>query len=136
MLKEVFKLKAADFNSKLSTMLKTNKLIKEPENVDILKTCYAKQRAPSDPNWFFNRTASIIRCLATAKDGLTVKYFANRYGCSKNFGRRPSHHVKASAGLIKKIVAGLQEINWVERKDKIQLTEQGKNELLKFISGN
>ncbi|KCZ81505.1 hypothetical protein H312_01083 [Anncaliia algerae PRA339] len=133
MIETVHKLKASEFNSKVSQYLKKQNLITVPINYDVIKTSHGKQRAPQDPDWYYIRSAAVLRHLALSEEGLTVRYFAKKFGCSKNRGTRPSKHVNSYFSIIKNIFNAFEELQWIDNNNKRNLTQKGKEELKKIV---
>jgi len=88
--------------------------IKQPEWTPYVKTGNHKERPPADKDWFFTRTASILRTVGL-KGPIGVAKLRTKYGGRKNRGYKPEHFVKGSGNIIRK---ALQEL------DKAQLTIQ------------
>lgn len=88
--------------------------IKQPEWAPFAKTGAHKQRPPVDKDWFFTRTASILRTIAI-KGPIGVSKLRQKYGGLKNRGVKPEKFYKGSGSVIRK---ALQEL------DKAGLTKQ------------
>lgn len=113
---EIFNVKPDAFNSVLAEHLKSTDKLTLPKNVDIVKTCHGKQRAPADKDWYYKRAASIIRKMVVAThrgEHIGVTKLSRKYGCSKNRGSRPSKHVDGARGHIRKILQDLEKAEWV-----------------------
>jgi len=89
-------------------------IIKQPEWTPYVKTGNHKQRPPADKDWFFTRTAAILRTVAL-QGPIGVSKLRTKYGGKKNRGYKPEHFVKGSGNIIRK---ALQEL------DKAGLTIQ------------
>nr|7QCA_ST0 Chain ST0, 40S Ribosomal protein S19 [Spraguea lophii 42_110]7QJH_RT0 Chain RT0, 40S Ribosomal protein S19 [Spraguea lophii 42_110]7QJH_ST0 Chain ST0, 40S Ribosomal protein S19 [Spraguea lophii 42_110]8BR3_ST0 Chain ST0, 40S Ribosomal protein S19 [Spraguea lophii 42_110]8P5D_ST0 Chain ST0, 40S Ribosomal protein S19 [Spraguea lophii 42_110]8P60_RT0 Chain RT0, 40S Ribosomal protein S19 [Spraguea lophii 42_110]8P60_ST0 Chain ST0, 40S Ribosomal protein S19 [Spraguea lophii 42_110] len=118
---EIFKVRHDTFIPALSEYLRTNKTVVPIKNFDIIKTSRGKETSPLDINWYYTRAASIIRKLLISKakneKPLSIVRFSSEYGCAKDRGNRPNKHVRASKGIIIKILNDLQEKGWVEKKE-------------------
>ena len=90
------------------------KLIKQPEWAAYVKTGTHKQKSPMDREWFFTRTASVLRTVA-AKGPIGVEKLRSKYGGRKNRGMKPERFYKGSGNILRK---ALQEL------DKAGLTKQ------------
>ncbi|KAI5181737.1 small subunit ribosomal protein S19e [Nematocida sp. AWRm80] len=106
----------------LSTSLREEKKLAQPKNVEYIKTGHGRQRAPEDPNWYFIRSASVLRKIymeeltgkSGSKKGLGTLQLARAYGGSKNNGHKPSHTVTGSKSLVRSILQGLEGLQLVE----------------------
>lgn len=78
-----------------------------PEWAAIVKTGTHKERPPVDKNWWYMRTAAVLRTVAI-KGPIGVSKLRSKYGGKKNRGVRPSHTVKGSGSIARKILQQLQ----------------------------
>lgn len=81
--------------------------IKQPEWTPYVKTGTHKERPPEDKDWFYMRTASILRTVAL-KGPIGVSKLRTKYGGRKNRGYRPEHFFKGSGSIIRR---ALQELD-------------------------
>ena len=98
-----------------SHLKKQNKLV-IPSWVDIVKTSLSKELPPSNPDWYYIRVASIVRQLYLHRRSRTstgVGRLANYYGDKFRRGSRPGIHQKASTGIIRNALQGLQKLGYV-----------------------
>jgi small subunit ribosomal protein S19e len=90
----------------LADELKT--FIKQPEWAPYVKTGNHKERPPADKEWFFTRTASILRTIG--KQGpIGVAKLRRKYGGRKNSGYKPEHFKKGSGSIIRKAMQQLDK---------------------------
>jgi len=89
-------------------------IIKQPEWTPYVKTGNHKQRVPASKDWFFTRSAAILRTVAL-RGPIGVSKLRTKYGGKKNKGYRPEHFVKGSGSVVRH---ALQEL------DKAGLTVQ------------
>lgn len=89
-------------------------IIKQPEWTPFVKTGNHKQRPPADKEWFFTRTAAVLRTVAL-NGPIGVSKLRTKYGGRKNRGYKPEKFVKGSGNVLRK---ALQEL------DKAGLTIQ------------
>lgn len=89
-------------------------IIKQPEWTPYVKTGNHKQRPPVDKDWFFTRSAAVLRTVAL-KGPIGVSKLRTKYGGKKNKGYKPEAFVKGSGNILRK---ALQEL------DKAGLTIQ------------
>lgn len=136
----VYDLPAQDYNLKLAEALKKVEEFKEPEWVKFVKSGFGKVRPIEDPDFWYKRSASILRQIYRRKT-VGVNRLKNRYGARKQRGSRPEKSSKGSGKIIRIILqqsdkAGLTEIGKnvkgvKSRKPGRQLTDKGK----KFLEG-
>merc|ERR1712168_447892 len=92
---------------------KSNKL-KVPEFVEIVKTSKAKEIGPTDADWFYTRAAAVARHVYL-RPNTGVGAIRKVYGSAKNNGTRPSHFVRGSASVARKVLQSLEGIKMVSR---------------------
>jgi len=135
MTNPVFELNAQKYNEKLAEALKQVSEIKEPEWAEYVKSGPAKERPIDDPDFWYKRTASILRQIYK-KGIIGVNKLRTKYGSKKNRGYTPEEFRKASGKIIRVILqqtdkAGLTEIakeikGVRSKKPGRQLTNKGK----------
>ncbi|RLG12281.1 30S ribosomal protein S19e [Candidatus Pacearchaeota archaeon] len=137
----VYELNAQEYNLKLAEALKQIPEIKEPEWAKYVKSGAAKERPIDDPDFWYKRTASILRQIYK-KRIVGVNRLRTKYGSKKNRGYAPERFKRASGKIIRTILqqcdkSGLTEIaedikNVKSKKPGRQLTQKGK-ELMEGI---
>ncbi|KAK1347129.1 ribosomal protein S19 [Hamiltosporidium tvaerminnensis] len=121
MSESIYQVTPESFISNLSLHLKSNQIITQPPNISILKTSHAKQLPPTNTDWIFVRASSIIRSMLiniSCSKYTSISLLANKYGCSKNRGCRPSRKVRASLHPIQWILKDLEKKGWVVKCEK------------------
>jgi len=105
------------------------KMIPMPEWAKYVKTGVSRERPPEDPNWWWVRSASILRRIAL--DGpVGVQRLRTYYGGLKRLGHQPAHFRKGSGKIIRVILQQLESIGFVKKEKKGRtITPEG----LKFI---
>ncbi len=106
---------ATDFINKVAEKLEDE--TEKPHWANFVKTGVAKERAPTQENWWFIRSASILRKLYL-KQPLGVQRLRKIYGSAKNLGHQPHHHRKASGAVIRRILQQLEEKGYIEKRDR------------------
>lgn len=140
----VYEFDAQEYNLKLAEALKQVPEIKEPEWAGFVKSGPSKERPIEDPDFWYKRTASILRQIY--KRGIIgVNKLRTKYGSKQNRGYAPEKFKKASGKIIRVILqqtdaAGLteiaKEIKGVRaKKPGRQLTAKGKEILEGIKSG-
>ena len=86
---------------------------------------------PQDIDWFYVRAASVARHVYLRKT-VGVGRLRKVHGSAKNRGSRPSHHVKASGSVDRKVMQSLEKIQVLEideEKGGRRITQQGQRDL-------
>ncbi len=100
--------------SKLAGELKTNhEKIKPLPWALFVKTGVFKERSPTDPDWWFVRSASILRKVALLSY-IGVSRLRGVYGGRKRRGAKPEHVKKGSGSIIRHALQQLEEAGLVE----------------------
>jgi small subunit ribosomal protein S19e len=97
--------------------LKKEKEIVPPEWAPFVKTGVHKERAPDSVDWWFTRSAAILRTVCNRGPIGTSKLRA-KYGGRKNRGRKPERFKKASGNIIRKILQQLEKAGLLEQEKK------------------
>ena len=96
--------------------------IKPPEWATYAKTGVHKERPPVQENWWYLRSASVLRKLYLGQ-GIGVSRLRKTYGGRKNLGHQPEHKRKASGAVIRKVLQQLEAAGFVK-------TEKGKGRII------
>ena len=133
----LYEIPANEYNDKLAEAIKQNPEFKMPEWASYVKTSVARERPPTEQDWWQKRAASILRQLYL--NGVVgVGRLRTRYGGRKNRGRKPERFRKGSGKIIRTILQQAEKAGFVEkfegRKPGRKLTEKGK-EFLDSIGG-
>ena len=136
----IFEINAQEYNLKLAEALKQIPEFKIPEWAQFVKSGVAKERPIDDEDFWYKRTASILRQIYKRKSMGTSR-LKTKYGSKKNRGMKPSRFRKASGKIIRTILqqcdaAGFTEIQKAVRgvrskKSGRILTKKGKD----FLEG-
>ena len=117
------------YNITLAAALKDIKELKAPEWVSFVKSGVSKERVPADADFWYIRTASVLRQLYI-QGVVGVEKLRTRYGGKKNRGGRRSKFMKSSGKLIRVILQQCETAGLVEKMDTLQhgrrLTEKGR----------
>ena len=134
-MSNIYELDAQEFNRKLAEALKEIPEIKEPEWVHFVKSGTAKERPIDEPDFWYKRTASILRQIYK-KGVLGVNRLRTKYGSKKNRGVKPEKFKKGCGKIIRVILQQLDKAGFTEigkamrgvksRKPGRKLTEKGK----------
>lgn len=93
---------------------KTGKL-KVPAWNDLVKNGVFNELAPTDPDWFYVRCASIARHLYIRRAG--VGALSKVYGGQKRNGVKPSHFRCSSTNILRKALQALESVKLVEKNE-------------------
>ena len=107
-----------DANKLIETIaqeLKKTKEIKAPEWAAFVKTAHYKDKVPYNEDWWFMRSAAILRRIYLEPMG--VSRLKKAYGGKKNRGYKPEKFFQASGNIIRKILQQLEAAKFV-KKDK------------------
>lgn len=104
--------------------------MKVPDTMDIVKTAIFKELAPTDPDWFYVRCASVLRHLYL-RYPVGVGSLTKIYGGRKRNGVHPSHFCRSSKGVARKALQALEGIRLIEKSPDggRKLTPQGQRDL-------
>jgi len=103
---------------KAAEELKKQKLVQPTGWSKFVKTSRHNERVPDNPDWWYHRSAAILRSIAKLGPIGTQK-LRTKYGGKKNRGHQPEKFFKASGSIIRKI---LQQL---EKSDLIKYTTKG-----------
>ena len=123
--------------NKAAEELKKQKLVAPTEWSMFVKTGHSKQRLPDNDDWWYYRSAAILRSIAKLGPVGTQK-LRTKYGSKKNRGHKPEKFFEASGSIIRKILQQLEKSELIKqtkigvRKGRI-LTPKG-NSLLNKIA--
>ena len=87
--------------------LKENSNIVAPEWAEFVKTGIHTEKAPSQPDWWYTRAASVLRKLYV-KGPMGTSKLAAEYGGYRDRGSKPNRAVKGSRNIIRKCLMQLQ----------------------------
>lgn len=96
--------------------------IKPPEFAAYAKTGVHKERPPTQDNWWYIRSAAVLRKVYL-DNALGVSRLRKLYGGRKNLGHQPDHKRPASGAVIRKVLQQLDAAGLVR-------TEKGKGRMI------
>ena len=103
----------------LERKLEEEKLTTPPDWAMFVKTGSAKDRIPSQNNWWYLRAASIMRRMYVNKKPIGVNRLRNIYGDKEKNRYSGKHFRPASGAVIRNILQELEKAELI-RKVKIQ----------------
>merc|ERR1739848_624940 len=109
-----------------------------PKYHDIVKTGTIKEFAPYDEDWFYVRSASILRKVYLRKGtgvGALKKWYGGSNGTHR--GTRKAHFATASGAIIRKAMLELEKLEMMEKAGDggREITSKGRAEMDR-IAGN
>ncbi len=134
MIKEM---EAGELIEKLSHELEKLEEMKPPEWARFVKTGVCMERPPTQKNWWYVRSASILRKLYL-ESPTGVARLRRVYGHRKRRGHKPEHRYPASGSVIREILQQLEKAGFVktEKRKGRTLTEKGKALLKEAAKGS
>jgi len=131
----VYDIDAQEYNLKLAEALKKVSEFKQPEWAQLVKSGPSKERPIADPDFWYKRSASILRQIYK-KGIIGVSRLKTKYGGKKNRGVRPEEFRKASGKIIRTILQQSDQAEFTEiakivkgvrgKKPGRQLTKKGR----------
>ncbi len=125
----VHEVPAQAFIKALASKLKGMPEFKMPEWAAFVKTSHAKARLPEKEDWWYTRSAAIIRTVYVK--GVTgVSKLRTKYGSRKKRGAKPEKFYKASGKIIRTALQQATKAGLVghikEKRAGRRLTKKGK----------
>lgn len=100
-----------------SQELKKIEHIKPPSWADFVKTGMHKERPPVDPDWWYVRSAAVLRSVYRLGP-VGVQKLRVKYGGKKNRGVKREHAYKGSGNILRKVLQQLEAAGFVEQAVK------------------
>jgi len=97
--------------------LKKQKLVEPLDWAKFVKTGHHKERLPDDQDWWYYRSAAILRSIAKLGPVGTQK-LRTKYGGKKNRGHKPERFYPASGSIIRKILQQLEKVELIKQDQK------------------
>lgn len=110
--------------------------VEMPDWARYVKTGLHKERPPQQENWWYIRSAAVLRKIYT--DGpLGTQRLRTIYGGKQDRGHKPEHFAKGSGKVIRTILQQLEETGLVEQEENRgrALTAEGQS-FLDTVSKN
>lgn len=112
-----FDVPADSLISAVSKELKENDKINEPSWAQFVKTGVHKERRPENPDWWYIRTAALLRRVYV--DGpVGLSRLQTKYGGNKDRGTNPEKFRKGSGSIIRTALKQLEEAGYVEKTEE------------------
>jgi small subunit ribosomal protein S19e len=126
---------AYEFIEKLAKYLRENvDEVQPPAWASVAKTGTHVEKQPQNPNWWYIRSASILRKVYV-HGPLGIEKLRADYGGRKDFGTKPEHAVKAGGSNIRKVLQQLEAAGLVQtaKPQGRKMTPKGRK-LLKEVA--
>jgi len=106
---------ASQFIEKLAKYLRENiDEVQPPAWASIAKTGTHVEKQPQNPNWWYTRSASILRKVYV-HGPIGIEKLRADYGGRKDFGTKPEHAVKAGGSNIRKSLQQLEAAGLLQK---------------------
>lgn len=112
-----YDIKSDDVIKRTAEKLKQVQEIKAPEWSKYVKTSVARERPPTEKDWWYTRTASILKKIQKLGPIGTNK-LSKKYGGKKNRGHKPEKTYNASTKIIRTILQQLEKAGLTEQTQK------------------
>ncbi|MBI5872302.1 30S ribosomal protein S19e [archaeon] len=109
----MYDIKPDELIKKAGEELKKLESIKMPDWALFAKTGHFKERQPDKPDWWYARTASILRKVYMLSP-VGVGKLRTLYGGRKNRGTKREHFYKASGKIIRTILQQLEKEGFIK----------------------
>ncbi len=91
--------------------------IKAPEWAPFVKTGMHKERPPANKDWWYLRTASVLRTVYRLGP-VGVSKLRTKYGGRKSRGVKKRHQYKGSGNILRKVLQQLEKAGFVKFAEK------------------
>lgn len=116
-MKWVLQTDKSDLIEKASEGLKKVKEITPPAWADYVKTGTQKERPPSERDWWYKRSASVLVTVMN-RGPVGVSKLRTKYGGKKRRGHKPAEFRKGSGNILRKILQQLETAGLIRQQDK------------------
>ena len=91
--------------------------VKAPEWAAFVKTGKAKERVPAREDWWYARSAAILRTIYRSSGPIGVQKLRIKYGSKKNRGHKPGKFFSASGKIIRVILQQLEKEGLIKKAE-------------------
>jgi small subunit ribosomal protein S19e len=102
---------------KLASELKNIETIKAPEWAKFVKTGSGKERPPSKEDWWYFRSASVLRKVFVSGP-IGVSKLRKKYSSKKNRGHKPDKVFPSGGNILRKILQQLEKSELLKYVEK------------------
>jgi small subunit ribosomal protein S19e len=104
----VYDVPADQLIQRVAAQLKSDSKIKAPEWAPFVRTGVHTEKASENPDWFFVRSASVLRKVYL-KGPIGVEHIAQEYGGYRDRGSKPNRAEAGSGSVARKAIQRLEE---------------------------
>ncbi len=104
----------AVFLPRLASELKNRHAVEPPVWAAFVKTGVHKERAPTQPDWWYLRSASVLRKIYL-QGSIGLERLSAEYGGKRDRGSAPYHARSGSRSILREIVHQLEKSGLVQR---------------------
>jgi small subunit ribosomal protein S19e len=105
---------ASKLIKKLAKYLKENvDAVSPPAWASMAKTGTHVEKQPQDPDWWYVRSASLLRKIYI-HGPIGIEKLRADYGGRKNYGVKPEHAAKAGGSIVRKALQQLETAGYIE----------------------
>jgi len=98
---------------KLADELRNRQVVAPPPWATFVKTGVHKQRAPTQTDWWYLRSASVLRKIYV-KGHVGIERLSSEYGGKRDRGSAPYHAYNGSRAVLREIVHQLEKAGLVQ----------------------
>jgi len=113
----ILDVKPNEFIEKLAQELKSFEEIKPPNWSSFAKTGHFRQRPPVRTDWWYVRSAAVLRSVYKLGP-IGVQKLRTKYGGKKDRGHKSEHFYKGSGNIIRKILQQLEKAGLIKHVKK------------------
>jgi small subunit ribosomal protein S19e len=103
--------------SKVAKILKEDSAITPPEWVLFVKTGVHKEKAPEDPDWWYTRSAAVLRKVYI-HGPIGTERLSAEFGGKTDRGSAPYHARKGSRAIIRRCLQSLEKAGYIVKQGK------------------
>ncbi|PIZ51282.1 30S ribosomal protein S19e [Candidatus Woesearchaeota archaeon CG_4_10_14_0_2_um_filter_33_13] len=116
-MSQILQINPNELINKAADELKKQKLVQPTEWSAFVKTGHHQDRMPDSEDWWYARSAAILRSIAKLGPVGTQK-LRHKYGGKKNRGHKPEKFFPASGSIIRKILQQLEKSELITKAEK------------------
>lgn len=124
-MSSIYDVKGSDLVKNAAAKLKEK--MKKPAYIDFVKSGPGKERVPQDPDFWYVRSASVLRQVYL-NGPVGVSRLRTRYGSRKEHVVHRRHHKPSGGSIIRDALQALEKLNYVKNtKEGRVITPAGKS---------
>lgn len=125
----VYDVPAQPLIDRIASELEAKDAVEPPEWAPFVRTGAHKERPPEQQDWWFTRTAAVLRKVYL-EGPIGTERLSSRFGGKRRRGSSPHHSAKGSRSIIRTVLQQLDETGYLEQtKDPAgrQVTPEGQS---------